>query len=354
MNTLNEPISGITPQEVIKASQVAIETAVEKKSILAPLPFTYERINDPKLAQFQEWRVSPVSFVDEENLQRTDEEIVKMIKKEREGKDWFTSEYWRSKGIPQEQIELQINGRAITIYNYNKKKPFTDEHIQRAQRVFQEIAAHFPQILQQIRWILIDDIQQPSMFGDPEKYPLNGYALTGWQAFRLLPRGMDLIPHRVSATSNFEGTIAHETTHLIQKDFEPEWRGKFKWDYCSDYPNDWEVRPTPNGEEQRFFNKTTGEMSPQGQFPLQPDQCITYYSKQNMGEDIADSMVAYIYDPDGLRKISEDKYNILRSHDAKQPTSTTSAKRIPSEEIHLPEVKPETVYYYIKEPVAQP
>lgn len=91
-------------------------------------------------------------------------------------------------------------------------------------------------------------------------------------------------------------------------------------------------------------------MSPQGQFSLQPDQCVTHYARQNMGEDICDSMVAYIYDPDLLRTVSSDKFDILAGHDAKKAHSKVATKRVSKEEIKLPEIKPETIHYYIEEP----
>lgn len=335
--------------EIFIGKTKKIQTELPQKEIPA-LPFTYVRTYDRDSTQYHPWRVNPVRFGGKENKPRTDEEILEEVRKDREDRDWFTYEYWRDKGIPEEQIEFQINDQQITVYNWNKDISFTDEHVQRAQKVFQEFAARFPQILDQIRWVLIDDKSQTSAFGDPDKYPLNGFAMRQWRAFRLLPRGMELIPHRIAKASNFEGTFAHESTHLIQSEFEAEWSERFKWGWCDDNPDEYEVRPTPDGTAKKFFNKTTGEMAPQGQFPLQPDQCITYYAKQNMGEDIADSMVGYIYDPDLLNAVSSEKYSILQGHDAKKPKPDAVAKRIPKDEIRLPEVKPETVYYYIDEP----
>ncbi len=318
---------------------------------LAPLPFAYQRTHNPDEAQYSEWRVSPVTIGGKKNEPYTDEEIIKMVKRDRESKDWFITEHWRNKGMPVEQIEFGINGRQVTVYNYNQEKPFTDEHIERASKVFQEFAARFPQILDQLRWVLIDDHQLPSAFGDPEKYPTNGLAHKSWRAFQLYPRGMELIPHRVAAATNFDGTLTHELTHLIQGEFEDEWGEKFKWGYCFDDENqdEWEPRLTPDGSMKRPFNKKTGEMSPQGQFSMQPDQCVTFYAKQNMGEDIAESMVAYVYDPELLKTISPDKYDILEKHDANQPHQDVRVQRIPKDQIALPEVKPETVLYYVKE-----
>lgn len=337
------------PNKEVAVNQGRVELAIKN---VDSLPFTYTRVYDRDSTPYHSWRVNPIRFGKRENEPRTDDEIVKEVAREREGKDWFTYEYWREKGLPEEQIEFQINGRQVTIYNWNRDKHFTDEHIERARRVIQELSARFPKILDQIRWVLVDDRAMASAFGDPEKYPLNGFAMPQWQAFRLLPRGIELLPHRIAKTTNFEGTFVHEATHLIDSDFEPEWGEKFKWGWCDDNVAEWEARPTSDGASQRFFNKVTGEMSPQGQFPLQPDQCVTYYAKQNMGEDICDSMVAYIYDQDLLKSISPDKYDILQIHDAKQIHPIIKVERIPKDKIRLPEIKPETVHYFIDEPAS--
>lgn len=161
-----------------------------------------------------------------------------------------------------------------------------------------------------------------------------------------------IIPHRIQAVSNFEGTIAHETTHLIDNEFLAEWEN-FKWKDCMDFPNEWEVKKTPDGTKKRFFNRQTGEMSPQGKFPVQAEQCVTDYGKQTMREDIAESMVAYLFDPELLKKFSEKKYNILQNHDANKTTLEILVNKIPKDQIKLPEIKPEIVYYYIQEPDTQ-
>lgn len=322
----------------------------EAKEQISPLPFKYERTQDPSQAQFTILRV-PIQTVGEEKpTHRTNSEIIEMVRDRKEGQEWFFYEYWRVKGVPKEQIELQVGEQQITIYNFSQEKPFTDEHIERGQKVFEELASRFPQMVKQIRWVLIDNLPHASAFGDPERFSFNGDAMQQWHAFRVLPRGMELMPHRVRATSNFEGTFVHELTHLIVSDLEDEWSGKFKWGYCKDYPDDWEKKTPPDGSDPRFFNKNTEEMYPQGRFPLQPDQCVTYYAKLSMEEDICESVVAYIYDPELLKKVSPDKFEILSRHDEKRPKPQVSIKRIPKEDIRLPEVKPEAVYYYVKEP----
>lgn len=317
---------------------------------LQPLPFTYVRTDDPAKASFSEWRIPPFIIDGVENQPRTDSEIEERVKKDREQKDWFTTEYWRKKGLPKEQIEFNVNNNQIIVYNFSQDKSFTDKHVEDTRKVFEQLGSRFPKMLEKIRWILIEDISHASAFGDPAKYPWNGSAKRDWSSFILMPRGMDLAPHRVEKASNFEGTLVHETTHLIAADFEKEWRERFKWDYCIMHPEEWESRMAPDGKWLAFFNKNTGEMSPQHQFPIQPEQCVNYYAKQNANEDICESMVAYMYDPELLKRISPDKFDILQRHDTQKPKPDVSMRRVPKDQIRLPEIKPETVYYFVKEP----
>lgn len=327
-----------------------ITNDLEQVTALSPLPFRYERTDDPDATEYKFWRVSPVRFGGQDNEPYTDDQILEMLRQQKEAEEWYTIEHWRKKGVPQEQVEFSINGQQVTIYNFNSEKPLTDEHLERTQSVFQEMASRFPQAMSQIRWIMIDDEQLPSAFGDPEKYPTNGMAYRDWNAFQFYPRGMELFDYRLPSVSNFEGVFSHELTHLIQGEFEEEWRENFQWAYCWDYEDDWEVRPTPDGAMKRWHNKKTGEMSPQGQFSLQPDKCVTYYARQNMAEDICESMVAYIYDPDFLKEVAPEKYQILERHDSKLEKPEVTVTRIPKDEIALPEIKPQKVLYYIQEP----
>src|SRR3989338_4674056 len=104
-------------------------TEMRTREALPPLPFTYQRTTNSDEAQYSEWRVSPVTIGGKKNEPYTDEEIIKTVKTDRESKDWFTYEHWRNKGMPAEQIEFAVNGKQVTVYNWNQEKPFTDEHI---------------------------------------------------------------------------------------------------------------------------------------------------------------------------------------------------------------------------------
>lgn len=222
--------------------------------------------------------------------------------------------------------------------------------MQKTKEVLEELGSRFPKILKNLRWILIEDYQEPSLLGDPKKYPVNGQAMPKWNAFRLFPRGMSLLPSRIPPLPNFTCTLTHELSHLIETEFKPEWMEKFQWKFCADHPDDWESKPSPDGNGKRFFNRKTGEMSPQGRFPLQPEQCITDYAKQAPDEDICESITSYVLKPELLKQVSPKKFEILEGKDAKKEKPKVSARRIPNDEIKLPEIKPETVYYFIKEP----
>jgi hypothetical protein len=286
---------------------IAIEPA---KKNLPELPFNYVRVQKPEEGQYREWRIYPVSFQNQENLPRTDEDIIEAVKKQHEAKQWYTTEYWRKKGLPAEQIEFTINGRPVTVYNFNAEKPFSDEHVAAMVKVFEELVARFPEVLEKIRWILIDNVQPPSLLGDDELYPTNGKAAREQQAVIMTPQGMATFSHRLPKASNFEGTLVHEIGHLIQAQFEEKWRKKFSWRYCFDNQEEWEIRKARNGEN-RWFNKKTGEMSPQEQYPLQPEQCITSYARQKLEEDICESLVAYIFAPERVKKGGARKYTLF-------------------------------------------
>ncbi len=322
------------------------ESELRERTPLPPLPFSYEQTHDPKKAAYRERRALGAG---KDILHFTDAEILAFVKEKREERDWFTAEYWRKKGMPFEHAECVIGTRTITLYNYNFEKPLSDEHIERMIHALREFTSRFPEVLERIEWILIDDYQLPSEFGDPQRYPTNGRALSEWRVFQLYPRGMNFFPHRITRVSNFEGTLAHELGHFIQHEFIDEWGEKFLWAFTDDYPDEWEHREVPDGSR-RPHSKKTGEMAPRGLFPLQPEQYVNYYARQSVREDIAESIAAYIYDPEFLKRISPEKFAIIERHDAKKSRPKITVRRRAREEIALPEIKQEIIRYFIAEP----
>lgn len=93
------------------------QSEVQGKEALSPLPFTYERTFEEDKADYNDWLVSPVVFVGEEPKTQTEEEIVKNVERQHKEKEWYTSDYWREKGMPSEQVEFTINSKQITVYN---------------------------------------------------------------------------------------------------------------------------------------------------------------------------------------------------------------------------------------------
>ncbi|HNY36064.1 MAG TPA: hypothetical protein PLD14_00665 [Candidatus Pacearchaeota archaeon] len=295
------------------------ESFDQVKESLPNLPFEYEITNNKDALYNKEIRQIKGGEVDgmffEDGKIRTDEEIKESVKMVHENSEWFYSDYWRGKGMPAEQIEFSIStkNKPIVFYNFSNEKEFSSEHMEKTEKAFREILNRFPDALNNIEWILLEDNQKQSLSGN-ENYPLNGFAKKNWQAIEIMPRGVDINnDHRVGEISNFEGTLTHEIGHFIQDKFLEKWKeAGFKWiDFNKE---EWEKRYVNNGECQisQYINKKTGEIAPGTQYPLKPEECIDDYAKKNMEEDICDSIVAYIYNPSKLKEISSKKFEIIQ------------------------------------------
>lgn len=311
-------------------------------------PFNYERTFNIEEAEFVEWRISRVVFKDTVNSPKTDEEILTTIKGQKEDSQWYTTSYWRSKGVPCQQLELQVGADEITIYNYSNQ--LSPQHFDQIKEVLQIMGSKFPQALKNVNYILINNDQPLSHLGDPKLYPANGMSYRQWRTFELYPRSFNSDTYRIPPVSNLVGVMSHEFTHSIEQTFQEEWAGNFQWRYCWDAPEEWVSRPTPDGTMQKYFHVVTGEMSPQNQFPLQPEQCVSQYAKQNPNEDICESMVAYLFNPELLKKISPEKYRIISSHDVGCSIPKVNIKTVRSGKITLPKIEAQIVKYFIHEP----
>ncbi|MDP3724756.1 MAG: hypothetical protein Q8R11_03965 [bacterium] len=330
------------------------EQLPKPKQELTPLPFTFVRTNDKQIAEFIENRMPLISFTSKGLKPKTDEEIVAVVKQQKVGEQWYTQDYWREKGQPSEQIEIRLDGHAITLYNFRPEIQLTDIHVEQLKESLGTFTARFPNAMEKLRWILIADMPNSNPWGDVDTFPLSGTRSKSLKTLRLYPHAFASESHRIQTVSNLEGTIAHEIAHFIHEDFREEWSESFQWGSVSNCPNIWEPVPRPDGKKYYYRNKDTGEITYSGQFPLQPDACITEYGKRTWYEDIVESMVAYLYDPDRLRRVSPKKFEILARHDVNHPEPTVIAHRVPKDEVALPEIKPQTVFYYIKEPSQAP
>jgi len=159
------------------------------QEIIQPLPFTYARVYDQSLAQYKYNRTGIRAAEAPSSLPQSDDTIVGLARETFEKSKWFYSEYWRKKGQPKEQIEFRVGEKTITLYNFNGEIPFTDAHMAKTANVLAEFASKFPQVIDKIDWILIDQLQPPSYYGDSVNYPSNGQTLSDWKIFQLYPRG---------------------------------------------------------------------------------------------------------------------------------------------------------------------
>jgi hypothetical protein len=85
------------------------------------------------------------------------------------------------------------------------------------------------------------------------------------------------------------------------------------------------------------------------QFPAKPEEYVTHYALLEPEEDICESMVAYMYDPELLQRTSPQKFEILKSKDQASELVNAEIRGIPTSDIKLPEIKLETIYYFIDE-----
>lgn len=328
------------------------ESRAENIGGLPPLPFIYRQVDIPEEAEFRMRRISSARVVGQPNEPYTNEQIIAQIERRKREQEWFYQDYWREKGLASEQVEIEVDGNPVTLYNFDGANAFDDYKLGSLMDAMKQLGLHFPEALQRLRWVLIDGTQLKSIYGDTQKFPTNGQVVHGTNAFRFFPRGVRTdIPHRIPGANNLEGTFVHETAHLIQANFQDDWRKGFQWGFCDEFPEDWEYRTPPDGDRKFPFHKQNGDMMPQFQYPVQPEQCVNYYAKLSLEEDIAESLTAYVYEPELLQSISPTKFELLAAHDVKRLEIDITARKIEREAISMPELIPTEITYYIQEPM---
>lgn len=179
-------------------------------------------------------------------------------------KDW-------KEGEPKEKINFEIGDKRILLANFNQKT-VSEEQLREASEVLGLFAQHFPDILERIKYFIVNAQKYPSALNDEENFPLNGQKMMGG-GFGLQPRTLENSHHRIAAVSNWKGTIAHEITHHGEDLFISKWKEN-------------------------------------------TDQPISEYGRRSKPEeDLCDSMVAYLFDPNQLQQASPAKYEIIKAKD---------------------------------------
>ena len=219
---------------------------------------------------------------------------------------WQDSPYWSDKGQPKEQFDIAFGERRIDVANFSDVVLTEDQLFSLGKVISGFTQIKNGECFDKIRSILIDDVQP----FDPEtKAGVNGMGVEKDDGIiKLYPRALEPISHRVEGVSNFEGTLVHEFTHaLVGKEISNEWKRRFgwkvnqkKWDKIKRLGLIEELNATPQ--------KDWGNLHPDI-FNLvrvwetdEPQRCVTDYAKLGPEDDIAESMVAAVCNPEVLDK----------------------------------------------------
>ncbi|MHB1864620.1 MAG: hypothetical protein ACYCPS_00430 [Candidatus Saccharimonadales bacterium] len=225
-----------------------------------------------------------------------DDQIRNYVREQVVATKWYSEDRYQTR-TPGEmwQFDVSIAGQ-FNVYSYLEGALFSDVHERILSGVVSRYFAHFPGRLYNLKDIAIDNNLPGTMYGDSQRFPTHGYTVLNKRIIMLSARGLSLEPYRGGQlrVPTFQAVIAHELAHLtmLDEDLSTEWRqAGFIWDR-DDY-----------------------SLNPYAFIPRVPDQCVTDYAAIVTSEDICESAVAYLYQPDLLRRVSPAKFDILRSYD---------------------------------------
>lgn len=230
---------------------------------------------------------------------------------------WWLWEYWERKGLPKEQVELDDGEHQITLYNYGE--PIDRAHLDLINRIlgiFSGIRGGL--VFNDVRYILLDDVQG---MNDKSGEPTNGYGPINSLAVTLYPNAFRPISNRVTdRITNLEGTLAHELTHGIPNQLiDGEmvlnlWIKAVGWDMAD------ERRVLPGGAISIWKTDFS--------------KCVTDYAKSDPDEDICESMVAALFDPE---KLDPNRLTTLQRTLPLDPSKQTTWSSRQVREVCLPE-----------------
>ncbi|MEI6266648.1 MAG: hypothetical protein WCP14_02050 [bacterium] len=257
-------------QEMKKESHKIISN-IKASEFQLPKDREYEKINDIKFEFLEDGsdRVADITVSQENIEEKAKEEII--------SNNWWLQDKWREKGIPEQQVSIKVGEYSLELYSFSQK--IEDKRIFQLKSILEKFSNILGgEALNTVKYILIDDKNEINKYTNE---PLNGYAETGEGAIKLYPPALEDKQHRISATSNFEGTLIHELSHSLASKQLDKWQKDFGWEHVP------EGITTPGGLTLYFK-------------PKDPSRCISEYAIHSAAEDFCDSMVAAIVDPDSL------------------------------------------------------
>lgn len=238
---------------------------------------------------------------------------------------FWTWEYWEKKGLPKEQMHLTDGEHKVTVYNYNE--PLQPDQVATINRVLGMFAGiRDGEVFKHIDYILLDDAKP---MNEKSGELTNGHGVYHARLLSLYPNVFADVPNRVTGkVSNLEGTLTHELAHglshvMLEGDMVVDMAVN-KWRRIGNWRSGDERRILAGGE---ITNEVTSE----------PERCVTEYAKSDADEDMAESMVAALFDPE---KLDPQKLQFLQANlpldSSKQTTWNASL-----EDVKLPETPSE-------------
>jgi len=240
---------------------------------------------------------------------------------------WFQNE-WKEKGIPKEQLEITTGDHKLNVNNFGEV--LTDRHIMELEKVIKEFSQiKNGEFLDKVEYILINNIKKENPYSGEEQM---GFSHPSAKAIELNPKGVEFSSHRIDKTSSFEGTLIHEFSHNVADEVINEWNEKFGWEFVEN-----PTEKFPNGELKWWRNKI-------------PEKCINSYARLSPDEDIAESMVAALRNPEALdpERLQFLKEALLLDKIDINKASKINIKKRGGKDIKLPELESPLKYKVIE------
>lgn len=255
------------------------------------------------------------------------EQIEKQVKDKIVGESWWLLKYWQEKGLPHEQLVVNVENKELQIFNYGAL--LNEAQIKTIREVITKLAQiNNGQILRDNRYILIDNNEKvDGKSGNPR----NGVTLGSMKAIQLYPNALKPIEHRVKGVSNLEGTLIHEYGHVLHSvDFQNKWLKENSWKMVSE-------------EEMKMIDDHTHLWVNE-----EPEKLPTDYARFNHKEDICESLVVALKNPSALdpTRLEMLQSEWLRDIDQNITLESTVVRK-EGNQIELPKIK-QPVKYKVK------
>lgn len=185
-------------------------------------------------------------------------------------------------GEPKEVLELNFFGKKIVVYDFYRE--MSDGQERMMANSFVDLAKiNNGRLVEKINYLLIGNKRKTNPHDGDQQ---NGTAYD--DIIECYPAFLDNPNHRIKGVNNLEGTIIHESTHLLCRMdnlLTKEWQNQFNWKKHDD-----DVIKKPSGG--MTYWEYVGDRS----------RLINDYAGIVMEDDICESMVAVLRNPESLDK----------------------------------------------------